>query len=196
MDGCEPPCGCWDLNSEPLEEQSGALTHWAISPAPVYFFKVIIQRDHSCLFLIYACYQDQSINQSSKQAWNYIFLGTGLLLCLQSSTECVDSRLSFYSGVIRFMLNLLLLSFKWSPGDLRSSNAELQESPVSRAACPRLSYRIRRDGNWLCLETNSPFQWLLHPALCMNFLGHFCLLTSFLELLKLKAVFQRKQDAG
>jgi hypothetical protein len=20
--GCEPPCGCWDLNSEPLEEQS------------------------------------------------------------------------------------------------------------------------------------------------------------------------------
>jgi predicted membrane protein len=26
-DDCEPPCGCWDLNSEPLEEQSGALTH-------------------------------------------------------------------------------------------------------------------------------------------------------------------------
>ena len=21
-DGCEPPCGCWDLNSWPLEEQS------------------------------------------------------------------------------------------------------------------------------------------------------------------------------
>ena len=34
-DGCEPPCGCWDLNFRPLEEQSGALTHWAISPAPV-----------------------------------------------------------------------------------------------------------------------------------------------------------------
>ena len=26
-DSCEPPCGCWDLNSRPLEEQSGALTH-------------------------------------------------------------------------------------------------------------------------------------------------------------------------
>jgi hypothetical protein len=26
-DGCEPPCGCWDLNSGPLEEQLGALTH-------------------------------------------------------------------------------------------------------------------------------------------------------------------------
>jgi hypothetical protein len=26
MDGCEPPCGCWDLNSGPLEEQSVLLT--------------------------------------------------------------------------------------------------------------------------------------------------------------------------
>jgi hypothetical protein len=26
-DGCEPPYGCWDLNSGPSEEQSGALTH-------------------------------------------------------------------------------------------------------------------------------------------------------------------------
>jgi hypothetical protein len=34
--GCEPPCGCWDLNFGPSEEQSGALTHWAISPAPIF----------------------------------------------------------------------------------------------------------------------------------------------------------------
>jgi hypothetical protein len=26
MDGCEPQCGCWDLNSGPLEEQSVLLT--------------------------------------------------------------------------------------------------------------------------------------------------------------------------
>jgi hypothetical protein len=26
MDGCEPPCGCGDLNSGPLEEQSALLT--------------------------------------------------------------------------------------------------------------------------------------------------------------------------
>jgi hypothetical protein len=26
MDGCEPPCGCWELNSGPLEEQSVLLT--------------------------------------------------------------------------------------------------------------------------------------------------------------------------
>jgi hypothetical protein len=34
MDGCEPPCGCWDLNSGPLEEQSVLfLPAEAISPA-------------------------------------------------------------------------------------------------------------------------------------------------------------------
>ena len=26
MDGCESPCGCWDLNSGPSEEQSVPLT--------------------------------------------------------------------------------------------------------------------------------------------------------------------------
>jgi hypothetical protein len=26
MDGCESPCGCWDLNSGPWEEQSVLLT--------------------------------------------------------------------------------------------------------------------------------------------------------------------------
>jgi hypothetical protein len=26
IDGCEPPCGCWELNSVPLEEQSVLLT--------------------------------------------------------------------------------------------------------------------------------------------------------------------------
>ena len=25
-DGCEPPCGCWKLNSDPLEEQAVLLT--------------------------------------------------------------------------------------------------------------------------------------------------------------------------
>ena len=25
-DGCEPPCGCWELNSGPLEEQAILLT--------------------------------------------------------------------------------------------------------------------------------------------------------------------------
>jgi hypothetical protein len=47
-DGCEPPCGCWDLNSWPSEEQSGALTHWAISPAPWFPFL-----KHGCDFVFF-----------------------------------------------------------------------------------------------------------------------------------------------
>jgi hypothetical protein len=26
IDGCEPPCGCWELNSAPMEEQMVLLT--------------------------------------------------------------------------------------------------------------------------------------------------------------------------
>jgi hypothetical protein len=33
-DGCESPCGCWELNTEPLEEQPVLLTS-VISLAPV-----------------------------------------------------------------------------------------------------------------------------------------------------------------
>jgi hypothetical protein len=43
-------CGCWDLNSGPLEEQSvSALTHWAISPAHNITFNCIY------LFSEYMC---------------------------------------------------------------------------------------------------------------------------------------------
>jgi hypothetical protein len=37
-DGCEPLCGCWELNPGPLEEQYSALNGWAISPAPILSF--------------------------------------------------------------------------------------------------------------------------------------------------------------
>jgi hypothetical protein len=32
-DGCEPPCGCWELNSGSLERAVSALNCWVISPA-------------------------------------------------------------------------------------------------------------------------------------------------------------------
>jgi hypothetical protein len=46
-DGCEPPCGCWDLNSGPSEEQSVLLTaepslqpcNYVSSLHPFYFPK-------------------------------------------------------------------------------------------------------------------------------------------------------------
>jgi hypothetical protein len=45
IDGCEPPCGCWELNSGPLEEQSVLLTI-GISSAPsppVGFFVFVFE---------------------------------------------------------------------------------------------------------------------------------------------------------
>jgi len=37
-DGCEPPCGCWDLNSGPLEEQSVLLTTEPSLQPQIYIF--------------------------------------------------------------------------------------------------------------------------------------------------------------
>jgi hypothetical protein len=38
IDGCEPPCGCWELISGPLEEQSVLLTaESSLQPLPFYF---------------------------------------------------------------------------------------------------------------------------------------------------------------
>jgi hypothetical protein len=37
-DGCEPPCGCWELNSGPLEKQ------------PVLFFCLFVFRDKVSLY--------------------------------------------------------------------------------------------------------------------------------------------------
>jgi len=40
MDGCEPPCGCWDLNSGPLGEQSVLLTSEpSLQPLLPYFLR-------------------------------------------------------------------------------------------------------------------------------------------------------------
>jgi hypothetical protein len=42
-DGCEPPCGCWELNSGPLEEQSVLLTaESSLQPSHTIFLKRFI----------------------------------------------------------------------------------------------------------------------------------------------------------
>jgi hypothetical protein len=42
-DGCEPPCGCWDLNSGPLEEQSVLLTAEPCLQLPfISFLKILL----------------------------------------------------------------------------------------------------------------------------------------------------------
>jgi len=41
-DGCEPPCGCWDLNSGPLEEQPVLLTaEPSLQPHTIFFLRFI-----------------------------------------------------------------------------------------------------------------------------------------------------------
>jgi hypothetical protein len=40
-DGCEPPCGCWELNSGPLEEQSVLLTpEPSLQPTSLFFYRI------------------------------------------------------------------------------------------------------------------------------------------------------------
>jgi hypothetical protein len=36
-DGCEPPCGCWELNSGPLEEQAASALNRHLSSPLKYF---------------------------------------------------------------------------------------------------------------------------------------------------------------
>ena len=42
IDGCEPPCGCWELNSGPLEEQSVLFTaEPSLQPPSPYLFILV-----------------------------------------------------------------------------------------------------------------------------------------------------------
>ena len=40
-DGCEPPCGCWESNSGPLEERLVLLTSEHLS-SPVFIFIIMM----------------------------------------------------------------------------------------------------------------------------------------------------------
>ena len=49
MDGCEPPCGCWDLNSGPSEEQLVLLTTEPSLQPSLFLFKDLF------IYLFYVC---------------------------------------------------------------------------------------------------------------------------------------------
>jgi hypothetical protein len=49
-DGCEPPCGCWDLNSGPSEEQSVLLTAES-SPQPFSSHASPLEMCNRCITL-------------------------------------------------------------------------------------------------------------------------------------------------
>jgi hypothetical protein len=50
-DGCEPPCGCWELNSGPLEEQSVFLT----TEPSLQAFKVFLRQGDIVWFCLSVC---------------------------------------------------------------------------------------------------------------------------------------------
>ena len=51
-DGCEPPCGCWDLKSGPSEEQSMLLT---AEPSLYFLFLVFYRFIMYTAFCLHAC---------------------------------------------------------------------------------------------------------------------------------------------
>jgi hypothetical protein len=51
-DGCEPPCGCWELNSGALEEQSVLLTAESSLQPSSLIFKAVLSSPSSCHELV------------------------------------------------------------------------------------------------------------------------------------------------
>ena len=72
-DGCEPPCGCWELNSGPLEEQSVLLTaEPSLQPHQAFCKGSILPLSCNSSFLISGISQPSSHSKSVakwKQKW-------------------------------------------------------------------------------------------------------------------------------
>ena len=46
MNGCEPPCGCWELDPDPLEEQTMLLSiDPSLQPCPLSKHNIYIHQD-------------------------------------------------------------------------------------------------------------------------------------------------------
>jgi len=54
-DGCEPPCGCWELNSGPLEEQSLLLTTEPSLQPPVHILLKVVHGVQFVLLYTHMC---------------------------------------------------------------------------------------------------------------------------------------------
>ena len=67
MDGCEPSCGCWDLNSGPLEEQS-VLSH--LSSPSIYNSNNFFKFSFESILNFFIC-------ETREGAWVPIWLPSG-----------------------------------------------------------------------------------------------------------------------
>ncbi|CAO2577873.1 hypothetical protein LEMLEM_LOCUS287, partial [Lemmus lemmus] len=71
---CEPPCGCWELNSGPLEEQSVLLTaELSLQPYKKYLFFVL----NSYVYEYFACicivYHTCAWFHRGQRGWNWTY---------------------------------------------------------------------------------------------------------------------------
>ena len=75
MGGCEPPCGFWDLNSGPLEEQSVLLPTEPSLQTPDFIFLVDMSKINLLTFHSHVC------------LWEGIMLAVRLSLCFLPSSR-------------------------------------------------------------------------------------------------------------
>jgi hypothetical protein len=115
-DGCEPPCGCWELNSGPLEEQSVLLTLSHLSsPYPMIFntyYDCTCQWLSSVMFL--SC------------LWN------GVSLCSQrSACQCLPIKVVWHRTWHKehFRSNMSAHVYNPSPGDVEAGRLGVQGHP-------------------------------------------------------------------
>jgi hypothetical protein len=93
-DGCEPPCGCWDLNSGPLEEQLVLLTtEPSLQPPWLYFLITFIRV--CCAAVCTWRFQD-SLMESSLLSTMWA-LGIGLISKhLHPPSHLINPYLNYY----------------------------------------------------------------------------------------------------
>ena len=96
-DGCEPPCGCWELNSGPLKEQSVLLTAEP-SPQPHFylFLRVIfipskLERWNLCPSKgLYTTYKTSGFPSSLFLLWYKPLITHFILVGLREEKDCCE----------------------------------------------------------------------------------------------------------
>jgi hypothetical protein len=105
--GCEPPCGCWDLNSGPSEEQSLLLTtEPSLQPYIVLFvcftvLKIRLWASHSLgkldsrLYLVKVCKRNGFRNGSPKHCSLVLQINKDDVTALHCKVVCLIQNGSF-----------------------------------------------------------------------------------------------------
>jgi hypothetical protein len=116
-DGCEPPCGCWKLNSRPLEAQSVQLTtEPSLQPETVSLLP-----NDSCSSIPFLVSVGCLMNsEQSKQAARVLCSRLGSAVCSYTPNELLLSepgRRPTYALIKASVTNTvgLIVMVKWAP---------------------------------------------------------------------------------